>query len=86
MERYRIIDYATAKAALDRDATENFRFNPRTNGYGLAVDPAYKGKFLQLELMVEDDGVFTTPWSASVTYRPASGDGRNLYVRRIRMS
>jgi hypothetical protein len=27
----------------------NFRFNPRANDYGLAVDPAYEGKFLQLE-------------------------------------
>ena len=38
------------------------------------LDPAYKGKFLQLELTVEDDGVFTTPWSATITYRPATGD------------
>ena len=32
------------------------------------------GKALQLEFMVEDEGVFTTPWSATVTYRPASGE------------
>ena len=36
---------------------------------GLVVDPNYKGKGLQLQFTVEDDGVFTTPWSATVTYR-----------------
>lgn len=34
---------------------------------GLVVDPNYKGKGLQLQFTVEDDGVFTTPWSATVT-------------------
>jgi hypothetical protein len=28
---------------------------------------------LQLEFTVEDDGVFTTPWTATVTYRRPSG-------------
>jgi hypothetical protein len=36
---------------------------------GLHIDPDYKGKGLQIELTVEDEGVFTTPWSATVTYR-----------------
>jgi hypothetical protein len=31
--------------------------------------PNYQGKGLQLEFMVEDEGVFTMPWSASITYR-----------------
>jgi hypothetical protein len=74
VERYRLVDYDGVKEALTQDAKENFRFNPRANDYGLAVDPAYKGKFLELEFTVEDEGVFTTPWSATVTYRPASGD------------
>jgi hypothetical protein len=74
VERYRLLDYDAVKDSLVQDAKENFRFNPRANDYGIAVDPAYKGKFLQLELTVEDDGVFTTPWSATITYRPGSGD------------
>jgi hypothetical protein len=74
VERYRLIDYETAKEALVRDAKENFRFNPRANDYGLVVDPAFSGRHLNLELTVEDEGVFTMPWSATITYRPASGE------------
>jgi hypothetical protein len=33
------------------------------------MDPDYKGKGLQIEFTVEDQGVFTTPWSATITYR-----------------
>jgi hypothetical protein len=29
----------------------------------------YKGDGLQLQFAVEDEGVFTTPWSATITYR-----------------
>jgi hypothetical protein len=32
-------------------------------------DPSYMGKGLQLRFMVEDEGAFTTPWSATITYR-----------------
>jgi hypothetical protein len=74
VERYRLIDYDTAKEVLVRDAKENFRFNPRANDYALAVDMTYKGKYLVLDLTVEDEGTFTTPWSASITYQPASGE------------
>ena len=28
----------------------------------------YDGKYLQIHVTVEDEGVFTTPWSATVTY------------------
>jgi hypothetical protein len=35
------------------------------------VDPDYKGKGLQLEFTVEDEGVFTMPWKGIVTYRHA---------------
>jgi len=31
-------------------------------------DPNYRGKGLQLEFTVEDQGVFTMPWSATITY------------------
>ena len=40
----------------------------------LPIDPDYKGKGLQLELTVEDEGVFTMPWSATVTYRRGLGE------------
>ena len=31
-------------------------------------------KFLQLQLTVEDEGVFTTPWTATITYGRGAGD------------
>jgi hypothetical protein len=71
IERYRLIDYDTAKEALARDAKENFRFNPAGNDHSVIIDPNYRGKYLQLQLTVEDVGTFTMPWSATVTYRPA---------------
>jgi hypothetical protein len=38
------------------------------------VDPDTAKKGLQVEFTVEDEGVFTMPWSARVTYRRLSGD------------
>jgi hypothetical protein len=64
VERYRLLDYDRAKEGLERDAKENFQVQLDT------VDPDYKGKHLQLEFTVEDEGVFTTPWTATMTYRP----------------
>jgi hypothetical protein len=61
VERYRLLDYEATKEALDRAAKEW----PRAGGN---VDPEYKGKGLQLEFTVEDEGVFTMPWSATITY------------------
>jgi hypothetical protein len=66
VERYRPIDYAEARAAIERNEKENFRF--RTVNAALEVDPNYRGKHLQLEFEVEDPNVFTTPWSATITY------------------
>jgi hypothetical protein len=43
-------------------------------GDGVAVDPNDKGKGLQLEFTVEDEGVFTMPWSATGTYRRIRGE------------
>jgi hypothetical protein len=37
---------------------------------GIARDPNYNGEGLELELTVEDEGVFTMPWSASMIYWP----------------
>jgi hypothetical protein len=67
VERYRLLDYEVAKEGLERDAKENLQVP--NNDEGTAVDPDYKGKVLQLQFTVEDAGVFTMPWSATITYR-----------------
>jgi hypothetical protein len=71
VERYRLLDYEAAKEAQERGYKEN-RHIP-FNDSGLNVDPNYKGKGLQLQFTVEDEAVFTMPWSATMTYRRASG-------------
>ena len=69
VERYRLIDYEATKKAIEHDAKENFQFNNPDNGP--PADPNYKGKGLQIQVTVEDAGAFTTPWSATVTFRRA---------------
>jgi hypothetical protein len=71
VERYRLLDYEAAKEAQERGQKENRRLP--NNDSGLDVDPNYKGKGLQLQFTVEDEGVFTMPWSATMTYRRALG-------------
>ena len=61
VERYRMVDYAAAKEGFDRDAKEH---NPVPG----IKDANVKAKYLQLQFTVEDEGVFTTPWTASMTY------------------
>jgi hypothetical protein len=65
VERYRLLERQAAKEALAQAEKEW----PRVGG---AVDPNW-GKGLQLEFTVEDPGVFTMPWSATITY------GRNVH-------
>jgi hypothetical protein len=65
VERYRLIDAEAAKEAWNRN--ENFHIP--SNDAGAEVDPNYKGEGLQLLFTVEDEGVFTMPWSATITYR-----------------
>jgi hypothetical protein len=67
VERYRLIDYELAREAQERGARQLWRVPGTAFGWAPAVN--YRGKGLQLELAVEDQGVFTTPWSATVTYR-----------------
>ena len=62
VERFRLIDLAAAKAAMTRNERENGRLENAT------ADPNDRGKGLQIQLTVEDPGVFTAPWSATVTY------------------
>jgi hypothetical protein len=49
----------------------NFRL--QVSDTGLARNPNYKGLGLLLEFTVEDPGVFTTAWSARITYRRPLG-------------
>jgi hypothetical protein len=69
VERYRLLAYEATKEAVARDAKENaHNANPDN---GPAVDPSYKGKGLQINVTIEDEGAFTMPWSATVTFRRA---------------
>ena len=72
VERYRLIDYADAEGALERNEKENSR------GVYSEFDPNYRGKVLQLHFTVEDANVFTMPWTATITYRPALGEWTEL--------
>ena len=57
IERYRMLPYDQAKAAMDLAEKEWMRAGP-------TVDPNYRGHGVQLEFMVEDQKMFTMPWSA----------------------
>jgi hypothetical protein len=67
IERYRVIDYAAARAALDANEKDFGRVDS-ANGNGVYIDFDYRGKGLQLEFRVDDPNVFTAPWGAKVTY------------------
>jgi hypothetical protein len=73
VERYRLLDYEAAKDAIERNEKENFR----ASGGG-EFDPKYRGKVLQLHFTVEDENVFTTPWTATITYRPSTSPPNEL--------
>ncbi|HYK80434.1 MAG TPA: hypothetical protein VEU95_12435 [Micropepsaceae bacterium] len=73
VERYRMVDYEEAQAAVARNLTQNARV-PDT-----ASDLTYRGKRLQVIFTVEDEGVFTMPWSGGITYeRPAMAWEENV--------
>jgi hypothetical protein len=76
VERYRLIDYEAAKEAEELGQRENVRL--QRSDSGLARDPDDKGKALQLQFTVEDEGVFTMPWSATITYRRPLGEWREM--------
>ena len=40
----------------------------------MGIDRNYRGKYLQLQFTVEDEGVFTMPWSATITYGRGSDE------------
>jgi hypothetical protein len=66
VERYRLIDVATAKEAMTFHERRVGR-GPGAPGTG-PYDPN-AGHALQLIYTVEDPNVFTAPWSAQITYR-----------------
>jgi hypothetical protein len=66
VERYRMVDFEGAKEGFERDAKEH------NVPDGKPVANA-QGKYLQLQFTVEDKNVFTTPWTATMTYR-SGGD------------
>jgi len=71
IERYRLLDYEAAKAAEEKGQRGLSRLG---RDPGLAPNPDYRGKGLQLEFTVEDENVFTRPWSASISYRQPLGE------------
>jgi hypothetical protein len=71
VERYGLVDGESA-AETQRQNGAIFRPSPP---YGRGtIDPDTGKKGLQVEFTVEDEGVFTTPWSGRVTYRRLIGD------------
>jgi len=72
VERYRLVDGDAAKQAVATREAATGRV-PQGLAYGVAPDPDYKGKGLQVGISVDDPGVFTTPWSAKATYLQGVG-------------
>src|SRR5215472_10121218 len=61
VERYRLLDSDAAKGTLERAAKELWRpAGP--------FAPNYADKYLQVDFTIDDEGAFTTPWTASVIY------------------
>jgi hypothetical protein len=65
VERYRLREYDDVRDAIERNKKENWLFQGD-------VFSAHRGKFLQVHVTIEDDGVFTTPWTATLTYIPSN--------------
>jgi hypothetical protein len=71
VERYRLIDGEAAAEAQRK----NGAIDRSIPFYGRgAIDPDTAKDGLQIDFTVEDEGVFTTPWSGRVTYRRLIGD------------
>jgi hypothetical protein len=64
VERYRLRDYDDVKDAIERSWNENWLFAGN-------LFAKHRGKFLQVHVTIEDEGVFTTPWTATLTYVPS---------------
>ena len=68
VERYRLRDYEDVKDVLQRGAKENWRPTGPVNSNN------YKDKYLQVDFTIEDEGAFTTPWTASMIYLRDRGE------------
>ena len=66
VERYRLREYEDVKDAIERNRQENWMFLGD-------VWSKHRGKFLQVQVTVEDEGVFTAPFTATLTYVPNPG-------------
>jgi hypothetical protein len=67
VERYRLIDGALAKQAQDVYEKREGRVGGVPGA--MAIDPDINRKGLQIHITVEDPTMYTTPWSATATYR-----------------
>ena len=80
IERYRLVDGKAAGDAMDRHMrtyfdptgdTSNLPFESISPFYGRGpIDPDTNHPGLQVEITVEDPGMFNMPWSGLITYRP----------------
>jgi hypothetical protein len=66
VERYQLREYDDVKDAIERNKKENWLFAGD-------VFSGHRGKFLQLHVTIEDEGVFTTPWTSTLTYVSSNG-------------
>ncbi len=71
VERYRQIDGTAAAEAQQKHGAIYRPVPPYGRG---TIDPDTAKPGLQVEFTVEDDGVFTAPWSGRVTYRRLIGN------------
>ncbi len=65
VERYRLREYDDVKDAIERNKKENWLLQGD-------IFSNHRGKFLQVHLTIDDPGVFTTPWTATLTSVPRS--------------
>ena len=70
-ERYRLVDYTTAKTAIEREAKINTTYPRGLNA--IEFDPNYRGKHLELAITVDDPKAFTTPWTSVMIYGRPTG-------------
>lgn len=66
IERYHLIDADEARAAQERHEQTAGRTGGKEGNW--AFDPGEK-RGLQIEVTVDDPGIFTTQWSGNLTYR-----------------
>jgi hypothetical protein len=64
VERYWVSDYDGVKDAIDRAWKENWMFAGN-------IFAKNQGKFLQVHVTIEDEGVFNAPWTSTLTYIPS---------------